>query len=135
MIWDHNCVISAGLMSERLKRVCSAVRNDVMSRGEGGGGESANIDCKGMTEAGRAREKVCLRDEKPFEVAADGGGCWMHGDGGRFCRGGDVVPLRRGVELGEAVLLLMIFFLLNGRRKDGQSDSNWMDSNSAASGE
>jgi hypothetical protein len=38
--------------------------NDVTSRGEGGGGLSANTDCKGGVI--RARENVCLKDEKPI---------------------------------------------------------------------
>jgi hypothetical protein len=94
------------------------------------------MECKGMADEGaRARENVCLRDEKPFDAEADNGGCWTDGDGGRVGLGGDVVLLRKGVELGEAVLLLAFFFLLKGRRNEDQSDSNWMDSNSEASGE
>jgi hypothetical protein len=64
-------------MSARVIRVCNAVMKDVISRGEGGGGESENIACRGVVdEEVRAREKVCLReDEKPFEVDAETGTC------------------------------------------------------------
>ena len=65
MTCDHNCVISTGLMSARVKRVCKAVMNDVISRGEGAGGVSENTDCRGgLDEEVRAREKVCLKDEE-----------------------------------------------------------------------
>lgn len=59
MTCDHSCVISAGLISERVKRVCKAVRNEVTSRGDGGGGESGKMFCKGVVDDGaRARENV-----------------------------------------------------------------------------
>jgi hypothetical protein len=136
MTCDHNCVINTGLMSERLKRACNAVRNDVISCGEGGGGELGKIDCKGMADEGaRARLKVCLRDENPFAVGVDTEGCWIDGDGDRVGRGGDVVPLRSGVEPADEGVLLTFFFLLNGRRNDDQSDSNWIDSTSDAGDE
>jgi hypothetical protein len=124
-------VINTGFISARVKRVCKAVINDVTSRGEGGGGGSEKIACKGVEdEAVRAREKVCLRDdEKPFEVDVEDMACWIGGDGGRVCVGGDVVPLRNGVDGTDAGLPPPFFLLLNGRRND-QSDSNWTESNS-----
>lgn len=60
--------------------------------------------------------------------------CWIEGDGGRISLGDAGVPLRRGVEAADAVLLLLFFFLLKGRKND-QSDSNWTDSNSDESAE
>lgn len=125
-------MVSAGLISERVKRVCNAVRNEVISRGEGGGGASAKIDCRGVVDEGaRAREKVCRREENPFAEEADTiGGC-MEGDGGRISFVGDTgVPFRAGVEVADGALeTLVFFFLLNGRKND-QSDSNCTLSNS-----
>lgn len=78
------------------------------------------MDCRGFADEGaRARLNVCLREEKPFAVGVGTEGDGMDGDGGRIDRGGDVVPLRRGVEG-----LLLIFFLLNGLKNEDQSDSN-----------
>lgn len=34
---DHSCIVNAGLISERIRSLCSAVRNDVRSVGEGEG--------------------------------------------------------------------------------------------------
>jgi hypothetical protein len=121
MTCDHNCVIITGLISARVRSVCNAVTNDVTSRGEGVGGESENIECKGVVDGEVRARKVCLRDEKAFGEAVAG---WMDGDGGRICwLGDDGAPLRKGVELANTVLLLFFFLLPNGRRKD-QSDSN-----------
>ena len=122
-------MVSAGLISERVKRVCKAVRNEVISRGEGGGGASAKTDRKGVVAGARAREKVCRREENPFEEEGDTGKC-REGDGGRGSLEGDAgVPLRDGVEFADGALETMFFFLLNGRRND-QSDSNCTLSNS-----
>lgn len=87
-----------------------------------------NIACNGVFDEARARDNVCLRDDdKPL---GDSVACRMDGDGGRACWVGDGgLPLRKGVELADAELLLPFFLLLNGRRND-QSDSNWTDSNS-----
>jgi len=105
--------------------VCNAVMKDVTSRGDGEG-VSENIACKAVVDEGlRARDNVCLRDEKPLEA----------GDGGQICCvGEDGVPLRKGVEFADAALPPLFFLLLNGRRND-QSDSNWTDSNSDESPE
>lgn len=58
--------MSAGLISERVRSVCRAVRNEVRSVGDGGGGASGKSDCKGVVGP-RARAKLCL-SEKPFDV-------------------------------------------------------------------
>ena len=64
---DHNCVVKAGLMSERVRRVCSAVKNATRSSGEGGGGASGNSDCRGVW----FRAMLCLREEKAFDADGD----------------------------------------------------------------
>lgn len=107
----------------------------MISCGEGGGGESGKIDCKGVVdEEARAREKVCLSDENPFDAAMETG--WGAGEDGREVGGGDegIPLLRKGVEPADADILLAPFFLLKGRRND-HSDSNWTDSNSEDSAE
>lgn len=106
--------------------MCSAVMNDVTSRGDGElEGVSENIACRTVVDEGvRARENVCLREDEKEA-----------GDGGRTCCvGDDGVPLRKGVEFADAALPPLFFLLLNGRRND-QSDSNWTDSNSDESAE
>lgn len=61
--------------------MCKAVRNEVTSWGEGGGGASENIACRGgAVEVARAREKVCLSDEKLFAFEGD---VEVGGEGGR----------------------------------------------------
>ena len=83
-------MINAGLISERVKNVCKAVRKDVTSAGDGGGGVSGNMDCSGITgDPERAREKLCLRDEKLIDVGVDAVDSTV-GDGGRI--DGEDVP-------------------------------------------
>lgn len=113
-----------------MKRVCKAVRNEVISRGEGGGGASAKTDRKGVVGGARAREKVCRSEENPFAEEIDTTGGCREGDGGRGSFEGDMgVPLRDGVEFADGALEIPFFFLLNGRKND-QSDSNCTLSNS-----
>lgn len=114
-----------------MKRVCKAVRNEVISRGEGRGGTSAKTDRKGVVDEGaRAREKVCRSEENPFVEEIDTKGEYREGEGGRGSFEGDAgVPLRDGVEFADGALEALFFFLLNDRKND-QSDSNCTLSNS-----
>jgi hypothetical protein len=48
--------------------VCKAVKNEVRSAGDSGGGGSGAIACKEAAEEVWTREKLCLSDEKPLEV-------------------------------------------------------------------
>jgi hypothetical protein len=77
--------------------VCRAVRNDVMSSGEVGGGPSEKIAWMGVAaDPARAREKVCFRDEKPREVDVD---MLPEGDAGRCVLGlVGVSGTRRGAD-------------------------------------
>jgi hypothetical protein len=68
MTCDHNCVVNAGFISESVKSVWRAVRNEVRSEGEGVRGASENRDCEGTMEGVRARLKVCLRERKFLEL-------------------------------------------------------------------
>jgi hypothetical protein len=111
------------LIAERLRNVCKAVRKEVRSAGDGGGGASGNIDCRGVVaEPARAREKLCLRDEKLIDVEFDNVAS-TDGDGGRAgTADGEVFPFRLGEEAGEPTLL-GFFLVPNDLRKD-HSDSN-----------
>ena len=124
-------MVSAGLISDSVKRVCKAVRNEVISRGEGGGGTSAKTDRIGVVDEGaRAREKVCRSEENPFAEEIDTKGGYKEGEGGRGSFEGDAgVRLRDGVEFADGTLEALFFFLLNDRKND-QSDSNCTLSNS-----
>lgn len=94
-----------------------AVRKEVTSTGDGGGGPSENMDCRGVAaEGARALLKVSRKDEKPREVEAV---MLPDGDAGRPGLGGLIVPEETG---GGA-----FFFPVNGRRND-HSDSNWTES-------
>jgi hypothetical protein len=64
-------VVKAGLTSESVKSVCKAVRTDVRSVGEGGGGVSGKRDAIGVVEGGRPLVKLCFRDENPLDVDDD----------------------------------------------------------------
>ena len=57
-------------MSESVKRVCKAVRTDVRSLGEGGGGASGKMVPNCVVEV-CPRVKLCFRDENPLDVDDD----------------------------------------------------------------
>lgn len=127
---DHSCVVSAGFTSERVSRVCRAVRKEVTSAGEGGGGASEKRDWMGVAaDEARAREKLCFKEEKPREVELD---ILPDGEDGRLGLGGPGgTPGRTevgGMDGGGA-----FFFPVKGRR-NAHSDSNWTESNSDARG-
>jgi hypothetical protein len=133
---DHNCVVRAGFTSERVRRVCKAVKKDVTSTGDVGGGLSGKRECKGADCKPRARLNVCLNEENPRDVDDDRPDCWKEGE---CARGGlqvvDELPSRRGDEGGAGGPVLVGFFLpLNGRRND-HSDSNCTDSISEGAAE
>ena len=94
--------------------------NEIRSRGDGRG-ESWKREDRGA-DGPRARDRVCLSDENPFDVDEDTvawlldgeiGECGLGGEDGEGC-----APLR---------------FPEKGRRND-HSDSNWMVSDSEPKG-
>lgn len=102
--------MNAGLISERVRRVCKAVRNENKSVEDDGWVGSVNIDCKGVAEdEARARAKLSRRDENPLE-AEGGGECDPVG-------GGEGGGLRVGFKVET-------FFLPVNERKKDHSDSN-----------
>jgi hypothetical protein len=122
--------VSAGFTSDRVSRVCRAVRKDVTSAGDGGGGASEKRDWIGVAaDEARALEKLCFKDEKPLEVEAD---MLPEGEEGRLGLGGVGGIVARIVPEDTAVGGAF-FFPVKGRRND-HSDSNWTESNSDASG-
>jgi hypothetical protein len=113
----------AGLMPERVKRVWSAVKCDVISFGVVGGGESGKSDCKG----------VVVGPPRPFAnvFRID---CWKLLDGVTTADGkgeGDSNEGNGG--LGFEGVTGGFFFVANGRNID-HSDSNCTESNSERSG-
>lgn len=120
-----------GFTSETVRSVCKAVKKDVTSAGDMGGGLSGKRECKGVTDGElRARVNVCFSDENPRDVDEERLACWKEGEGARgglLALGG--LPFRRGDEGGAlaGLALACFFLLLNGRRND-QSDSNCTDS-------
>jgi hypothetical protein len=120
---DHSWVINAGLISERIKKLCKAVRKEMRSEGDGGGVVSWNIDCRGIAdEPPRPREKLCRRDENLIDAEL-GKDASTDGDGGRAgLMGAGATPLRNGEEFAEFTLLA--FFLDPNERRKDHSDSN-----------
>ena len=108
-------------MPERVKRVWSAVKCDVISFGVGDGRESGKSDCSGVAvDPFRPLENVFRSDcWKLLDGVADGKGEGdSNGDGGR---------------LGFVGVAGGFFFVTNGRNID-HSDSNCTESNSETSG-
>lgn len=116
--------MKAGLTSDRLRRVCRAVRNESRVSGEFVGGVTApgKRDCRGVAvDDPLARATVCLKDEKPL---LDGGGEWpgLGGDTG--------IP-----PPGEERPMVVAFFFPVNDRKIDHSDSNWTASPPASTEE
>lgn len=116
MTCDHSCAMKAGLISESVRSVWRAVKNDSKSEGDVAVDASGKSDCKGLVvEEALALAELCLRDEKPPLKA-----------------GGDNEPpnLGLGGEAGGTRVVLegTIFFLLEKGRKKDHSDSNWTGS-------
>lgn len=91
MTCDHNWVIMAGLIFDITSNVCRDVMNEIRSRGDG---ESWKREDKG-TDCPRARDRVCLSDDNPFDVEEgtvvwpfDGeiGKCGLGGEDGTLFR-------------------------------------------------
>lgn len=124
-------MINTGLTSDNVKSVCSAVRNEISSRKPFDGEVSAKTILAGV----RARDRVCLRDDKAFGVTGALLFNWIDGDGGRVGRNGgeDGVLFRKGVLEVGVTAVLVFFFALKGRKND-HSDSNWTPSSSEESG-
>jgi len=125
-------MISTGLTSESVNRICSAVKKEVRSRNPG---ETSEDVAYAGVEGTFARERVCLKDDCPLcvirgvRVCNDG-----DGDGGRLGRmgGEDGVPFFSF--LGSRVLAVLFFLPLNGLKND-HSDWNCTESNSDDTGE
>lgn len=109
------------------------MRNEVKSAGAGGGGLSLKRVCRGVAlDAARVRAKLCRSVEKPLDVDEDRDA--GVGDEGLCGLGGDAGITPRDAVADAGLKGVAFFFALKGRKKD-QSDSNWTDSNSEASGE
>ena len=111
-------------MSERVKRVCSAVKNDVKSRNPC---ETSENTAYAGVEGAFARERVCLKDDRPLGAR----GVWLcndrDGDGGRVGRKGGEEGMPFFSFLGSGVFVALFFLALNGLKND-HSDSNCTES-------
>jgi len=115
-------------MSERVRSVCSAVKNEVKSRNPC---ETSENTAYASVEGPFARERVCLKDDSPLGMTGVGLCNNGDGDGGRLGRKGgeDGVPFFNCLGFG-----LPFFLTLNGLKND-HSDSNCTESNSDDRGE
>ena len=126
MTCDHNCVIMTGLTFDITSSVCRDVINEIRTRGDGWE-ESWKREERGA-DCPRARDKVCLSDDNPFD-ADEGTVAWLfEGEIGKCGVDGEDVLLRLP---GEECPPFR--FPEKGRRND-HSDSNWMVSDSEPKG-
>jgi hypothetical protein len=103
-------------MSDRTRSLCSAVKKEIRSAGDGEGVESGNKDI--AEGVGCAREKLLL-SEKAFDEVTCGPEFCMEGDGERVRRLGEEIPLRNVFEFQAPP-----FFLPPNARSSDHSDSN-----------
>lgn len=85
-------MINTGLISDKVNKLCRAVRKDISSCKPLEGEASTRFALSGA----RARDNVCRKDERAFGVVGVGECKVIEGEGGRDGKkgGDDGVPLR-----------------------------------------